>query len=115
MSKEDQTIETGDTIGIGNVVGSEAKSEVKINTSNYEGESKERIVQIVIVRVVMFVIGVLGTLLSVVLFIQLLSDVEAQFLFGLILSVFVSILGVLGVIKGENIIEFFGKLFSGSA
>lgn len=102
-------IKVGNVKGNGNVVGHGSSSNVRISnsTTTTTGRgSNDRLLS----RMAGFVLTAIGLLIGVALFIRLLNGFDAWTTLGLVLAVFVALLGIMGIIKPEGILSIFGKL-----
>jgi hypothetical protein len=108
---------TGGMSGIGNVVGHGSSSNVTISNAEKDAISSPRSFlhkkkrQVTIwVRLVAFLLALVGTLTSIAFFMRLLVSVDVVSVVELVLVAIVAALGISGTIKPQAVVDLFSKL-----
>ena len=96
-------------IGIGNIVGDQSSSKNEIRVDFGDTEKKTGTIWI---RLIAFLIGVACLLKLFTLFFQTLNGLEAGSLIETLLIAVVAILGVVGILRPEDIVNIFLKFFT---
>lgn len=102
----------GEVKGIGNVIGHGSRSNIKIDAN--EDEQKDRLEnennRSRWFQVIGFLLGLIGGLFSIALFIKQLTTFSVEGIILLVISLIIAVLGTIGVIRPESVAKIFLRI-----
>lgn len=96
--------------GVGNVVGDQSQSNVSMNVNFGDGSNGKSRISLLIIKMIAFFIGLCGLLAVIVVFFRMIGGDIGEFAFELILAGIATALGLVGVLRAEDIAKLLSEI-----